>query len=82
VTEPYELGLLLGIKEGQLDRIERDNKKSDEQMDEVIKYWLDKMSPSWEALADAVTKMESYGNLAKELKQQHKRLQANTNKSL
>ena len=75
ITEPYTLGIYLGVPLHELDKIEKNHKDVDRQMIEVIKYWQNNTPGpgdcSWKALANAVDKMDKYGNLVKQLRDRH-----------
>ena len=73
VTDPYILGVQLGIEPHELKKIEKNYPRDiDRQMAEVIEYWLHNNSDcSWGALASAVEKMGGHGNLVKKLRDKH-----------
>ena len=73
ITEPYQLGIHLSVPTDELDKFEKNHHKDvDRQMIEVIKYWHNNADDcSWEALANAVEKMDKYGNLVKRLREWH-----------
>ena len=72
VMKPYLLGVHLGIDPHKLKEFECCNSKDIEQQKiEVINYWFDNFNPSWKALADAVKRIGSYNNLAKDLADMH-----------
>lgn len=73
MTNPYQLGIHLGIDTHELDKIEHNSESINQQMIKIIKYWLDiNKDPSWKDLADAVEKMRGYRNLVTNLTKQHK----------
>lgn len=68
ITEPFQLGIHLGMKFDVCRRIEKDYSGIERQMIEVIDYWLKNFSDcSWEKLAIAVKRMRGHDRLAKEL---------------
>lgn len=71
IVEPHQLGIFLCVPPHELEKIEKDHLKDvNRQMAEVIKYWYYNTDDcSWEALANAVEKMDKYGNLVKELRE-------------
>jgi hypothetical protein len=72
ISSPYELGIHLGIDEHELDKIEKNYPRDVErQKVEAIKYWQRNFDCSWEALADAVEKMQCHRNLVKLLRELH-----------
>lgn len=73
VTDPYRLGIYLGIKEHELEIFEKNYPRdAKRQKIEVIKYWLRNYTDcTWEALANAVEKMGGHGNLVKRLRDMH-----------
>ena len=73
ITDPYRLGVQLGIEPPELKKIEKNYPQDvDRQMVEVIEYWLRNSSDcSWGALAIAVEKMGGHGNLVQGLKDRH-----------
>ena len=74
ITDPYLLGVNLGIEECELKKIEKNHPRDvDRQMVEVIAFWQRNSSDcSWRALASAVKKMGGHGNLVKRLRDRHK----------
>ena len=72
VTDPYLLGLQLGIEPDQLKKFEREDhlQRTERRKIEVIMYWLrkDDVKCSWETLADAVERMKCHGNVVKTLR--------------
>jgi hypothetical protein len=74
ITDPYKLGVQLGIVPHELKKIEKNFPRDvDRQMTEVIEYWQRNSSDcSWEALASAVDKMGGHGNLVKKLRDRQK----------
>ena len=77
ITDPYLLGINLGMEHCELKKIEGNHPQAvDRQMAEVIAYWQhDKADCSWEALASAVEKMGGHTNLVKTLRDKHKEAQ-------
>ena len=73
ITDPYILGVQLGIEPHGLKKIEKNHPQDvDRQMAEVIEYWLRNSSDcSWGALANAVEKMGGHGNLVNKLRDRH-----------
>jgi hypothetical protein len=64
VTEPYLLGIHLGIEPHHLKRFEREHHDTERRKIEVIRYWLlNNEECSWETLADAVKRMDHHGNV-------------------
>ena len=53
-TRWYNLGLILGIAVGTLDRIEEDKHNEDDRKREMLKCWLNTASPSWLSLVGAL----------------------------
>jgi hypothetical protein len=74
ITDPYILGLHLGILSHELKKIEKNFPRDvDRQMAEVIENWQRSSSNcSWEALASAVKEMGGHGNLVKKLRDRQK----------
>ena len=73
ITDPYLLGIQLGIKAHELKKIEKNYPQDvDRQMAEVINYRLHNGTEcSWEALASAVEKMGGHENLVKRLRDRY-----------
>ena len=70
ISNPYELGIHLGIEGHELDKIEKNYPRDVERQKlEAIKYWQRNFNCSWEALADAVEKMQCHRNLVKLLRE-------------
>ena len=74
ITNPYLLGIHLGIKPYELEKIEKNYPQDvDTQMAKLIAYWLsDNTDCSWGALASAVEKMGGHGNLVEILRDRNK----------
>ena len=77
ITDPYLLGINLGIEEYELKKIEQNFPRDvDRQMAEVIAFWRRNSSDcSWGALASAVEKMGGHGILVKRLRDKHLEVQ-------
>ena len=73
ITEPFILGVHLGIEPHELKKLEKNYPRDvDRQMAEVIEYWLRNSSDcSWGALGSAVEKMGGHENLVKKLRDKH-----------
>ena len=68
ISSPYILGIHLGIE----DKIEKNYPRDVERQKlEAIKYWQRNFNCSWEALANAVEKMQCHRNLVKQLRELH-----------
>ena len=79
ISNPYELGIHLGIDEHELDKIERNFPRDVERQKlEAIKYWLRNFDCSWETLADAIESMRCHSNLVKRLRELHLKAVAGT----
>ena len=76
VTEPYQLGIHLGIETHKLKMFEKNYPRDIErQKIEVIEYWLRNSAEcSWDVLASAVEKIGGHGNLERTLRDKHKKL--------
>ena len=48
------IGVLLGVKYGNLKRIEADYRMCDDCLQEMLEEWLNTDKPQWEQLAEAV----------------------------
>ena len=70
VTDWYQLGVQLGIKTANLDRIELNNPRNAQQCKtKVLDFWLQNAPEcSWMKLAEAVEAMGEYAVLAEELR--------------
>ena len=69
VTDYYQLGLHLEVSREALKKIEENYPKVERRKSEVISYWKDNFEDcSWEALANAVEKMEGHANLVRRLR--------------
>ena len=74
ITNPYLLGINLGIEPYELEKIEKNYPRDvDTQIAKLIAFWLSNSSDcSWGALASAVEKMGGHGNLVKRLRDRYK----------
>ena len=78
ISNPYELGIHLGIEEYELDKIEKNYPRDVERQKlEAIKYWLRNCDCSWRALADAVEKMKCHRKLVEQLRDMHQKVVRN-----
>ena len=50
------IGAMLGIEEGELNKVKLDNTNSDDCLREMLNLWLKKIDPkpSWSTMADAL----------------------------
>ena len=65
IKDWYALGWFLGLREAELEEIERVKSRSDECRLAVLEYWIktDKMA-SWEKLSEAVRHMPQHVGLS------------------
>ena len=58
----YELGIQLNVPAHQLKAIRRENPNESTKMAEVLQYWLDNETGTWEKIIKALERIGGYGN--------------------
>ena len=59
----YELGVQLKVPTSDLKKIERQNPTEARRLTEVLQYWLDNETASWEMIVEALERIGGHGKI-------------------
>ena len=67
----YELGIQLNVPAHQLKAIRRENPTEPMKMAEVLQYWLDNETATWEKIIEALQRIGGHGNVVASLQSKY-----------
>ena len=67
----YEVGIQLNVPAHQLKTIKRENSTESMRMAEILQYWLDNETATWEKIIDALERIGDYGNIVASLRSKY-----------
>ena len=70
-VEWYELGIQLNVPAHQLRAIRRENPAESMRMAEVLQYWLDNETATWQKIIEALERIGNYGNTVSSLRSKY-----------
>ena len=70
-VEWYELGIQLDVPAHQLKAIRRENPTESMRMAEVLQYWLDNETATWQKIIEALERIGDYGNTVSSLRSKY-----------
>ena len=67
----YEVGIQLNVPAQQLKTIRRENSTESMKMAEILQYWLDNETATWEKIIVALERIGGYGNIVASLRSKY-----------